>query len=55
MIAAVDGNCMSGVTVATMSRSMSWPRTPACSSAASAAGSAMSESASSLGREAPLA
>ena len=38
---------MSGVTVATISRSISAARTPACSSAARAAGSAMSESASS--------
>ena len=29
MIAAVDGNCMSGVTVATISRSMSPAESPA--------------------------
>ena len=46
-IAAVDGNAMSGVTVATMRRSMSLPASPACASASRAAGSARSESASS--------
>ena len=38
---------MSGVTVATMIRSTSGPDSPACSSAARAAGSARSDSASS--------
>ena len=48
MIAAVDGNAMSGVTVATISRSTSLPSTPACASASRAAGSATSDSASSF-------
>ena len=46
-IAAVAGNAMSGVTVATRTRSISAGGTPACSRASLHAGSAMSESASS--------
>src|SRR5262245_16748373 len=46
-IAAVEGNRMSGVTVATISRSISSADTPACSRAARAAGREMSDSASS--------
>ena len=47
-IAAVDGNAMSGVTVATISRSIPLPSTPACSMASRLAGSARSDSASSF-------
>ena len=52
---AVEGNIMSGVTVATMIRSTSDASTPACSSACVAAGSARSESASSRSGDAALA
>src|ERR1700751_2049741 len=45
-IAEVDGNIMSGVTVATIRRSMSLPARPDCSRALSIAGNARSESAS---------
>src|SRR6476646_850684 len=45
-IAEVEGNIMSGVTVATIRRSMSLPARPDCSRALSIAGNARSESAS---------
>ena len=44
-IAEVEGNIMSGVTVATIRRSTSVPSLPACSSACRAAGIERSESA----------
>ena len=53
--ADVEGNIMSGVTVATIRRSMSVPSLPACSSACRAAGSERSDSACVLGRDPALA